>query len=120
MDTAITGWRLYQRDLSKVPKKFKAVIESGIYWRLQIEATHQKYLLRRPLIRLEPYVMHAELNGAFSTLFVLCGGTVILATLVALVEIRETIIDLAVKSFNYVVMQALFVYYTYVFYCKNR
>ncbi|OXA36888.1 hypothetical protein Fcan01_28325 [Folsomia candida] len=89
MDTAITGWRLYQRDLSKVPKKFKAVIESGIYWRLQIEATHQKYLLRRPLIRLEPYVMHAELNGAFSTLFVLCGGTVILATLVALVEIPK-------------------------------
>ncbi|OXA36877.1 hypothetical protein Fcan01_28346 [Folsomia candida] len=94
------SWYLDQRGKSKVPRKFRAVIESGIYGRLQLEEIHQKYLSRKPLIRLEPYVVYGRLDGALSTLSILCGGTVILASLVALVEIRSNVFSTVVKSFN--------------------
>lgn len=85
---------------SKVPKYFKDVVESGLYDRLRAEEIHQKYLRRKPVIK-EDHLGVGRLDGAILTLFIVCGGTMLLALLVSLWETRHMAILLITYFYNF-------------------
>ncbi|OXA46896.1 hypothetical protein Fcan01_18162 [Folsomia candida] len=75
-------WEVIQYGASKVPSYLRALLESGIYRRLRIEEINQKYLGRKPLERGLQSSLPVQLDGAISTLFILCSGIAVFAMLV--------------------------------------
>ncbi|OXA42070.1 hypothetical protein Fcan01_23189 [Folsomia candida] len=94
-------WNMKKVGESKVPKYFKAVAESGIYGRLGLEEIHQKYLGRKPVKR-EKSGGDVTLDGAFLTMFIICGGTVALASFAFVVEVRLIILRWTFNAFKFV------------------
>ncbi|OXA39349.1 hypothetical protein Fcan01_24171 [Folsomia candida] len=84
-------WHTSLAGVSHVPKYFKYLIESGIYRRLQLEEIYQKYL-RRKHFKTETVIGAVRLDGALFTLFLICGAIVLLASFVAIVEIRDRLV----------------------------
>lgn len=81
------------------------MFESGIYGRLKEEEIRLKYYLhRKPVKRVESSLFQPlELEGAIVTVFILCGGIILGAGMVFLVEIRYRI-DVRMKNMIYLFM----------------
>lgn len=84
-------WRMTVDCVSKVPKHFKSVVESGLYRRLEMEELHQRYLHRKP-VNVEEVDGAIRLRGAILTLFIQCGGVILLAVFVLVLENRLLIV----------------------------
>ncbi|OXA47782.1 hypothetical protein Fcan01_17002 [Folsomia candida] len=99
------GWRFSLKGESNVPKTFQDLIENGIYGRLSEEEERQKYLHRKPIRKFEikESAPAVELRGALLTLFILCGGITLGASLVFAIEIREIFFILIVNIINYLI-----------------
>lgn len=81
------GWQFTDRGISKLPKYFKAAIETGIYGRLRKEEIYQKSLHRTPVMKLKTEMATPfGLDGAISTLFILCGVVLFVASFTFMTE----------------------------------
>lgn len=84
------GWYFYRVGVSKVPRYFKRVVETGIFHRLRDEDNFQKLLSRSPVSKntMEQSVQLVELCGAILTVFIICGICISGAILIFVAEIR--------------------------------
>lgn len=108
-------WSFYREGSSKVPRYIKGLVESGIYKRLKEEDIRKKYLKRKPIkkVRAEELFKPVKLYGAILTLFVLCGSTLLAASLGLVVECRYFIYALVqnvVTVVGYMLLKIKFKY----------
>lgn len=92
-------WSFERAGRNKIPQYFKFMLTSGIFNRLEVEITARMVIGRQPVLRspkdhwlrgIDPQAV----NSGLITLFILCGGVVLAASLSFLVEFRWQIIVL--------------------------
>ncbi|OXA43024.1 hypothetical protein Fcan01_22233 [Folsomia candida] len=93
MGLVTSSWRFYYQGRSKVPMHVKALIETGVYPQVEKEETYNKNFRRKPVKKFKPDqpAPPIGLDGAVTTLFALCGVTVLAVCFTFIVEVRAMI-----------------------------
>ncbi|OXA64712.1 hypothetical protein Fcan01_00785 [Folsomia candida] len=90
-ESEFLGLVFLQVGVSRVVKWYKFLVEGGIYGRLEREEWENKYLHRKPAVKIGgsgERVTPLDLSGAIVTLFILCGGWIGVTSLVFWGEVR--------------------------------